>query len=359
VVSVMNFRGERRALAEGWSTNQGLAWAADGREVWFTAAREGAGRRIHAVTLDGAVREILHVPGSIMLLDISPPGDVLFVQGTERIGMKGKPAEEGMERDLSWLDWSHIRDLSGDGQWILFDETGEGGGANHGVFMRKMDGSPAVRLADGVAMRFSPDRKTVSTLYTPKRDSIALVPTGAGISRRVSTGGVECLGGVWHPDGRSLLVGGARPGEAIRIHQLNLVDESIAAVTPEGYGQLDITVSPEGSRLAVMGPDHTYVLVPLEGGEIRPIPGIRPLDRPIRWSPDGRAILVAPRGEIPARIDRIDLETGERTRWMELAPADATGLLGLAPIRLADDLQTCAYSYQMLLHDLYLASGLS
>ena len=36
----------------------------------------------------------------------------------------------GDERDLSWLDWSTVADLSADGKTVLFYEWGEGVGAS-------------------------------------------------------------------------------------------------------------------------------------------------------------------------------------------------------------------------------------
>jgi hypothetical protein len=71
------------------------------------------------------------------------------------VGIIGaRSAEEG-ERDLSLLDWSLLRDISPDGKLILFDESGEGGGAVHAVYVRRTDGSPAVRLGEGVGGSFA------------------------------------------------------------------------------------------------------------------------------------------------------------------------------------------------------------
>ena len=53
------------------------------------------------------------------------------------------------ERDLSWLDWTQPVALTEDGTTLLMTEEGEGGGPGYGVYLRKLDGSPAVRLGDG------------------------------------------------------------------------------------------------------------------------------------------------------------------------------------------------------------------
>ena len=53
----------------------------------------------------------------------------------------------GEDRDLSWLNTSHARALSQDGQTLLFAETALG--TNYAACVRKTDGSPVVRLGDG------------------------------------------------------------------------------------------------------------------------------------------------------------------------------------------------------------------
>jgi len=43
-------------------------------------------------------------------------------------------------------------------------------------------------------------------------------------------------------------------------------------------------------------------------------------------------VLAYRRSEIPYRLDRVDLATGNRTLFKELAPADRTGLLSIRDI---------------------------
>ena len=59
-------------------------------------------------------------------------------------------------------------------------------------------------------------------------------------------------------------------------------------------------------------------------------------------------------------VERIDLDTGQRTPWRTIQPEDATGILGMVPIyRLTrPDLDAYAYSYRRYLQDLFLFEGL-
>jgi hypothetical protein len=67
------------------------------------------------------------------------------------------------ERELGWFGWSIPRDISRDGRKILFEEEGNGGGPNYTVFLRDTDGSPPVRIGEGLALTLSPDAKWAIT----------------------------------------------------------------------------------------------------------------------------------------------------------------------------------------------------
>ncbi len=52
------------------------------------------------------------------------------------------------EKDLTWLDFAYNPRLSADGSEILFtDQTGQSG-SQYNVYVRKRDGSPAVRIGE-------------------------------------------------------------------------------------------------------------------------------------------------------------------------------------------------------------------
>jgi eukaryotic-like serine/threonine-protein kinase len=78
----------------------------------------------------------------------------------------------------------------------------------------------------------------------------------------------------------------------------------------------------------------------------------------IRWSEDGAAAYVFGRGELPAKIFKIDIATGERTLWKELSPPDPTGVEGITSIRMTPAGDAYGYSYAQRLNDLYVVEGL-
>ncbi|MGB8729703.1 MAG: protein kinase, partial [Candidatus Sulfotelmatobacter sp.] len=158
---VVDLSGSVKTLATDLQTIQGLAWSADGREVWFTADRLGLKRAIYGATLGGRDRLIARVPDTLSLQDIWQDGRVLLSRDTWRRELIGLASGESKERDLSWFDYSYPSDISSDGKELLFTEAGEGGGPNYSVYQRKIGDTSAVRLGDGLAIAVSPDGKWV------------------------------------------------------------------------------------------------------------------------------------------------------------------------------------------------------
>src|SRR3981081_2574172 len=90
------------------------------------------------------------------------------------------------ERNLSWLDWSFLSGISPDGNRIVFEEQSGGrrGNAGSGIYVRNVDGSPAVRLGDGTARSFSPDGASIG-IRPVDADHLEIVPIRVGTSRSV------------------------------------------------------------------------------------------------------------------------------------------------------------------------------
>ena len=73
---------------------------------------------------------------------------------------------------------------------------------------------------------------------------------------------------------------------------------------------------------------------------------------------DANAVLAYRTSELPARIHRVDLDTGVRTVWHELTPPDPTGIYRVGRVRASGDLSAYAYTYYMQLVDLHAVEGL-
>ena len=356
-VMLVDTNGQAKKLAGEWNGEDGLAWSPAGDEIWFTATKAGEAQSLYAVTLAGKERVVLRTLVNVKLQDIAPDGEVLLTASHVSTPISGMLPGETKERDLSWLNFVLITDLSPDGTSFIFNEYGQGSGANYAIYLGKSDGSPAVRLGEGYGLGRSSDGKwVISILSNPP--GMVLLPTGAGQARQLERFGIEQYGygASWLPDGRNIVFIGKEPGHAPRSYLQNLDGGGPRPVTPEGItGSL---VSPDGKLLVARDRDNKQALYPLSGGEPRPIPGVEDADRVIRWGSDMNALYVYHDRELPLKIYKLDLATGRRELWREIAPSDPSGRLGSVNVLLTPDGKGCVYAFTRHLSDLYLVRGL-
>ncbi|MFI5119200.1 MAG: protein kinase [Thermoanaerobaculia bacterium] len=358
-VVVVDRAGKSTVLSRDWITAYGLVWSGDGTEIWFTATRVGVARSIWSATLEGRERLLVRTPGELTIQDASADGRILMTSDNGKVGIIGRPPGTERDRDLSLLDWSLVRDISTDGKLILFDESGEGGGARHAVYVRRTDGTPAVHLGEGWAGNFSPDGRWVaSQSMAPDGRRITLLPTKAGERRELPKDNLRVHRAWWLPDGKRILAAANTPGEGLRLFVQGLETDPPRPITGEGIGMGFFPVSPDARVVAAQGPDGLFYGFPIEGGDPEYFPGLVAEDRPIRFSPDGKALFAYRRGELPAHVIRLDLETGEKHPSQELMPPDAAGVVEIVSVVLTPDVASYAYSYHRILSDLFLVEGL-
>jgi eukaryotic-like serine/threonine-protein kinase len=360
-VAIIDLAGKKKTLTPTYSSTQGLVWSPGGDAILFTATETGNNLSVHQVTLAGTERKVEEGPAILTVQDVSKDGRLLVAARNTRRGIVGLLPGTTAEQDLSWLDWSNVRDISRDGKTILFDEQGGGAGEKYGVFLRKADGSQAVRLGDGYGGGLSPDGQwalSIDFYSSPSR--LVLLPTGAGQPQVVPSSGFNYDWGYWLPDGKQILVRGSNPGEVPGLFVQRLDSSELHRVSGAtlGAGLRFLAISPDGRTIAAAGQGGKITLYSLDGGEPRSIPDAEPGDIPIAWSADGRQLLVRGRLEIPASIFRLDVATGRKTLWKNLLPSDPTGILTLGPISITPDGKYYAYSFIRDLDVLYLLKGI-
>ncbi len=364
-VALIDLAGRRTKLSRDYESVQGLAWSPDGREVWFSGAESGTGRALRAVTLSGKERVVSKVPGGLTLRDISKTGLVLLSHENVRKGIMGLGPGQTKEKELSWLEWSLPYDLSRDGTTLLFNEQGQATGDNYAVCIRKTDGSPVVRLGDGIPRALSPDGKWVIANLPKPGAPLALLPTGTGQPRDLPTGNLSQFGSVlWLPDSRRFVFGANEPGPSRRVFLQDIDGGAPRAVSPQGVAIPGFGLSADGKTLYLPGADGKPLAYPLEGGAA-PAPAFPHVDfasladfQPISASGDGRFIFFRDVGKVPVSVYRVDVETGKKELMRELSPGDPAGLQGIGQIHLSADGRYYVYGYTRALSDLYAVDGL-
>jgi hypothetical protein len=134
--------GKELIHSEVYISVEGLAWPPSGAEVWASATTtEGWADAIHALGLNGKERIVLRLPGILRLHDVARDGRILLSKESWRSGLQFRGSGDTKERDLAWLDYATLRDLSPDGTLVSFDDWGSAAGASGLAYLRKTDGS--------------------------------------------------------------------------------------------------------------------------------------------------------------------------------------------------------------------------
>jgi len=361
--AIVDLNGKKKTLSSGdWTGGaMGLAWSPSGDEVWFTAVKVGIDRALYAVDMSGKERIVARVPGDLTLQDTWPNGHVLLTRDNWRRGITVLSPGDTTERDLTWLDWSYPVSLSNDGKTMLFREEGEAGGPIYAVYLRTTDGAAAVRLGDGASLALSPDGKWALCTRLDQPSQLFLLPTKAGEARSLGGGVISEIMSAhvdWFPDQKRVLMGGKEEGRSTRLWVRNLDGTRPEAITPEGTNAVSFALSPDGRVAAAVGPDGNGYLYPTAGGDARPIPGFQPGEVPIHFDTTGQELFVYVPSDLPARVFRLNVTTGQRTLWKQLMPPDPAGVEYVGPVLPTADGKSYVYGYRRLLSDLYLVDGL-
>jgi Tol biopolymer transport system component len=297
----------------------------------------------------------------MVLHDVARDGRALLTQEQFRGEISVLPPDAAQERDMSLLDLSGARDISRDGRLLLITQFGAGSGGNYAVYLQKTDGSPAVRLGEGEAAALSPDGSQVVAILHGPPSRLVIVPTGPGEGRTLPASGLSHVTAAWLPDAQRLLTCGSATGRRPQCFVIRIGSADVRPVTAEGMRvdrMVRPRVAPDGRSFAAVGPDGRAALFPIDGGDPRPIPGIRDGEAALEWTVDGRGLFVHEPSGVPRRIWRLDLGTGERTLWREIVPVDPAGVLANLEVLLTPDGRSYAIVFYRLLSTLYLVTDL-
>jgi len=212
-------------------------------------------------------------------------------------------------------------------------------------------------LQDGLAHGLSPDGAWV---LASQQGRLLALPTAAGEPRRISEGFFDAIRWAsWFRDGKRVLVWAQGKSGNTGIFVVDPQRREPQRIAPEGYelGAGGNALSPDGRMVVARSPENQVELCPVDGGAPRPVPGLAGLLMPVQWMADGKSFYVFRLGGNPARVEKIDVETGHATIWKELAPPDPAGT-SVRAVVMTPDAKSYAYSCQQYLTTLYLVENL-
>src|SRR5262249_22804358 len=207
---------------------------------------------------------------------------------------------------------AEIADFTPDGKSVLMWERGQGSESPSGtIYLRGIDGSPALRLSGGAPSGLSPDGKwAVGDVGSEK---IILVPTGAGNTNSFTYPDLESINALGIlPDGKSVIFQAVDKNKEGRLYRQSIAGGKPKAITAAGVFAINThLISPDGKFIIAQDSTKKNFLYPIATGEPIPLSGLEVDEQPIQWS-DTSSVLVYNSGKTPAKVFRVNISNGKR-----------------------------------------------
>ncbi len=352
-ILVLDRKGRR---VEGWTDScrgpvWGLAWSADGEELWFH--REGA---LWAVNRKGRERILRREAVKLEVMDVSRSGACLVARSILQASTFVR--RDGREIDLSSAPVSRMNGITSDGRQVLLNLAGGQPGVRPAL--RPSSGGPQVILGSGRALDLHPGGAWVFVNdRSGASERFLLLPCGPGTPRVVEHKGFRIWGGFFGASGRNLMVLATGEGRGQEMWRVPLEGGAWERVLTDTTGFTTFT-NPDDSAILCLGADHQPTLKSLTGGASRPLgPPLAPDQAIYGWDGQQR-LLVGP--DLLGRdmpIDLLDLRTGKRSPWQRITVSDTSGSTRVWGLMGSRDLSTLVYALdRQVTSDLFLLEGL-
>jgi hypothetical protein len=363
-VRIVDRTGKTSQVSEEFFGIEGMAWL-DGHRILFSASSLVGGQQIlpWIINADGPLQPRIAVPAAewTFVQDASA-GRLLLTQEDLRVSPWAKRKTDAVEHEYAFLNWATPSLLSRDGRKLVISDQSQTAGVDYAVRLFNTD-APAhpSKLGDGIVLGLSPNGEW-AIAQVPSSGQLMLLPTGTGEPRKLARGPIEQYvlrreSTAWLSDGLEFLFCGNEPGRPPRCYRQSIADNSEPApISEEGF--VSAKLAPDDRTLLLRRMSGESVIGSLTDRGTRPAKGLTREDGPIAWSRDGRAVFVAAGMGVPLRIDRVDLDTGNRTTVGRLAPPDRAGVVSVLAFQWIDDGAAYLYSSSRDLSKLFVAMGL-
>ncbi len=350
-------QGEQ-VLTQDFLSIQGLAWLDD--QLWFTALRKGTNRSLHCVGLDGTERAMFHGLGNLTLHDGVAPRRLLVAAERGSHATFARHADDPVERDITWHEWTTPRDVSADGRTLLVEEGGTGGRHDYVAYLRATDGSSTRLLGDGVPLVFSPDQRQVILRLPGPPSRLAVLDLASGSRTLLEADEAQPLTHTEYvsflPDGGRIVFSATDPVRGPGIYTQDLAGGRPERFAPGEAGlkmHTNQAIAPDGQRLVLKNAQDRLCLYRLADGRGMPLEPLSADFNMLRWAEDGAHLFVRRWGEIPATVYRYALADGRLDEWLVLDPGQVGDALPITPVRLGPDGRSYAYGFKKVAFDLY------
>lgn len=358
IVMMTDLDGHARRLTQEWEGEQGLTWSPDGSEVWFTAtAGIDTDRNLYAVTRTGKQRLILRPPGGLYLEDMSADRKLLLTHNERRYEVVNRQGD-ATPRKWTWAQILNAAAISRDGKFAVIGDWDGSAGIDYGAYLQKSDGSPATLLGNGAAGDLSPDNKWVTSILPSDTSKVQILPTGVGEMKVVTAPSFHYRSANWTHDGARLVVRGSEQNRPLRVWVQDVAAGLPRPITPEAVdGHFVILGS--NDYVAARDSNGTLQLYGIDGQAPQKVVGASEADQVIGASSTGNFLYVsADLYAVPLNVEKLDVRTGTRQKFVSIEPVDPSGISLLFPPSFSGDEKSYIYTQMRDFSTLYLAKGI-
>jgi Tol biopolymer transport system component len=355
---VVDRSGKLRVLSGGWESLEGLAWAPSGKEVWFSAADSGEQYCIRAVTLAGKQRTVHCGTAPTRIHDISSSGTALVSTEESRVAMALVEHGSNEEHDLSWLDNAYGPRLSRDGSELLFTDQSGQAGHDYAVYVRKTDGSAAVRIGEGgFGTDITPDGKwAIILLPGDPAGRVQIVPVGPGQKRLLHWEGFQPLWAMWGADDEHVLLFANRSGQEGGMFLTDVNGSLPKLVSHDRIPRMGLAMD---GKTYLARQNDSWSIQSMEQSGGKSSAAIQTGQRPIGWALDIQHIFAQVTGPTGLTIYKLDLNSGAQELWQTVKPKDQVGLRPMVTATaITPDGRWMAFTYSTQLGQLYRSESL-
>jgi eukaryotic-like serine/threonine-protein kinase len=318
--------GKEKVVSKEWEALEGMAWTADGKEVWYGAAAAGDQYCVRASNMKGEERTVYCGTSGTRVHDISPAGRTLVTSDVSRVAIVAMEHGAKEEKAVSGLAERLNPRLTPDGTEVVVTDASERGGSNYSVYAQKMSGGAPIRIGGGgYGTDVSDDGKWVLVVLPGEaKGKVQVIPVGAGEVQTLQWEGFQVVWANWYPDSQHILLRGNPQGQPVGLYETDRRGSAPKMLVKDMPGWAD--VMPDGENLLLLVGD-TLVKRSLKDGSETKTRTLEPGEVPVDWAKEPNHMYTQIASPTNVQIFKIDLGSEKRELWQVMAPKEQQGAL--------------------------------
>jgi DNA-binding beta-propeller fold protein YncE len=323
-VLLLDREGHQKVISAEWEALEGMAWTADGKEVWYGAAEAGDQYCIRAANAKGHERAVYCGTAGTRVHDITAAGRTLVSADVQVISIAAVEHGSREEHDLVSLGFVLNPKITPDGAEVVTTDASVRGGKDYSVNVQKRDSGSAVKIGEGgYGSDISDDGKSVLVVM-PGQSNVQVVPVGAGEAQTLTWERFQISSANWFPDNQHILLVASPAGQPLGLYMTDRKGTAPKMLMKEAPAWAD--VMPDGENLLLVEGD-ALVQRSIKDGSEKKLGALEERETPLDWSKEPMHLFTQVVSATGVTVNKLDLGSGRRETWYEFKPRNQDGAM--------------------------------